>query len=177
MHAARHGAHTSGRIRPPSSPARSRRWPAPQCRRRCGTRRTARSHVCWTRSAAASARTAQAAQEADERPALRHEHRRMSAMDSSVALLPHAVRRRPPTSVGMARKKEKSVAALRDRPSSMPPMMVAPRAAGAGDHAQALHQADLERVQRRSCRPHASARTGHRLGALLGPQDDETRRR
>ena len=31
-----------------------------------------------------------------------------------------------PMSVGMAKKNEKSVAALRDKPSNMPPMMVAP---------------------------------------------------
>ena len=29
-------------------------------------------------------------------------------------------------SVGMAKKNEKSVAALRDKPNNMPPMMVAP---------------------------------------------------
>ena len=48
-----------------------------------------------------------------------------SATDSSARAL-YRLYALAPANVGIARKNEKSVAAWRDRPSSMPPMMVEP---------------------------------------------------
>ena len=74
----------------------------------------------------------------------------------------------------MARKNENSVAALRDMPNSMPPMIVAPERDVPGTRASACAQADLERVGP-AHRVHVVDSHGLRARPLpaLRPQDHE----
>ena len=127
------------RRRARSTPSRARR-----CRTRCGTRRTARS-----------VRRDVAQQPAHADP--RGEEARRRSRPRTAAGRPPTAARAPstgctppaPISVGIARKKLNSVAALRDRPSSMPPMIVAPERLVPGIMPRHWHEADLQRVDRR----------------------------
>ena len=64
------------------------------------------------------------------------------------------------------------MAALRDRPMGIPPMMVEPLRLVPGTRAKALHQADLERIERAVISSTDCTRVAA-AGRFSGPQNHE----